>query len=127
MEIGTWPLRILKSGEVSVLKGGTEAIRLIVEDRRIDINLQDTSFLRDLLDIKVKPEKKSVLKEISRLKDIAEELKKDGCTVTVSIEGKPTLKLGLEANPKLTRLMMLGSAIQVKNIRKLIHLFKELR
>jgi len=127
MGIRAWPIRVLKSGEVRVLKGGMEAIRLVVEDRRIDVNLQDTSFLREMLDLRVEPEKKSVLEEVSRLKDFAEELKKDGCTVMVSLRGKPALKLGLEASPKLTRLMKMGNAIEVKNILELISLFRELR
>lgn len=93
----------------------------------IDIDLAEIGFVGDLLETGVEPEKKSILKMLKEQKRFAERLKKDGLTITVSHKGKVALKLGAGANPSLTRLLTFSKAIEIKNVRKLIQIIKELR
>ena len=93
----------------------------------IDIDLAEIGFVGYLLETGVEPEKKSILKMLKEQKSFAEKLKKDGLTITVSHKGKVALKLGAGANPSLTRLLTFSKAIEIKNVRKLIQIVKELR
>ncbi len=127
MEIPIWLLHLLKSGKAVVLVDGVETLRVGIENKKIDINLQSEKFLKDVLEAKVEPEEKSVLKRVQQLKDVAEEFKKEGLTVTFSHKDRALLKLGAEARPKLLRLVTQSKAIEVKNMDKLIRLVKELR
>lgn len=127
MQIPIWLLHSLKSGEASVLIDGIETIQLRIENKKIDINLQNKKFVKDVLKVEVEPEKKSILKKVQQLKDIAEELKKEELTVTFSHKGCAMLKLGAEARPKLLRLVTLSKAIEINNMGKLIQLIKDLR
>lgn len=127
MQIPIWLLHSLKSGEVSVLIDGIETLQLRIENKKIDINLRKKKFIKDLLKVEVEPEKKSILKKVQQLKDIAEEFKKEGLTVSISHEDRVVLKLGSEAHPKLLRLVTLSKAIEINNMGKLIQLIKDLR
>ncbi len=127
MQIPIWLLHSLKSGGAIVLVDGIETLRLKIENKKIDINLQDEKFLKDVLEVEVEPEEESILKKVQQLKDIAEEFKKEGLTVTFSHKDHGILKLGAEAHPKLLRLVTLSKAIEINNMGKLMRLIKDLR
>lgn len=127
MQIPIWLLHSLKSGGASVLVGGIETLQVRIEDKKIDVNLQDEKFLKGVLEVEVEPEKKSILKRVQQLREIAEEFKKEGLTVTFSHKDSAILKLGAEARPKLSRLVTLSKAIEINNMGKLMQLIKNLR
>ncbi len=118
MEMLTGPMHTLRSGEISVLRGGREILHLDIEDKRIGIDLQDIQPIRDLLNL-------LNLKKLTQLKGIAEKLRKDGLTITVSHKGDLALKLGAEANPRFARLITLSGAIEISSMGKLIQIIKE--
>jgi len=118
MEMLTGPMHTLRSGEISVLRGGREILHLNMEDKRIGIDLQDIQPIRDLLNL-------LNLKKLKQLKGVAEKLRKDGLTVTVSHKGDLALKLGAEANPRFARLITLSGAIEISSMGKLIQIIKE--
>ncbi len=127
MQIPIWPLQLLKSGGVSVLKDGKKIFQLRIAEKVIDVDLEEIGFTGDLLKIGVKPEEKSILKMLKEQKSFAERLKKDGLTITVSHKGEAALKLGVSANPGLTQLLTFSKAFEIKSMGKLIHIVKGLR
>jgi len=118
MEMLIGPMHTLRSGELSVLRGGRGILHLNMEDKRIGIDLQDIQPIRDLLNL-------LNLKKLKQLKGVAEKLRKDGLTVTVSHKGDLALKLGAEANPRFARLITLSGAIEISSMGKLIQIIKE--
>jgi len=118
MEMLTGPMHTLRSGEISVLRGGREILHLNMEDKRIGIDLQDIQPIRDLLNL-------LNLKKLKQLKGVAEKLRKDGLTVTVSHKGDLALKLGAEANPRFARLITSSGAIEISSMGKIIQIIKE--
>lgn len=118
MEMLTGPMHSFRSGEISVLRGGREILHLNIEDKRIGIDLRDIQPIRDLLNL-------LNLKKLKQLKGIAEKLREDGLTITVSHKGDTALKLGAEANPRFARLITLSAAIEISSIGKLIQIIRE--
>jgi len=117
----------LKLGEVVFHIDGMDALKVKIEEKKIDINLQgEKSFLGNLFNISVDPEKKST-ESFQPLKDMAEKLKKDGFTVSISYQGETLLKLGLEAKPStLIRLVTRSNAIEL-DMGKWIQLYKDIK
>jgi len=111
-------MHTLRSGELSVLRGGRGILHLDIEDKRIGIDLQDIQPIRDLLNL-------LNLKKLKQLKGVAEKLRDDGLTITVSHKGDLALKLGAEANPRFARLITLSGAIEISRMGKLIQIIKE--
>ena len=117
----------LTLGEVSFHIDGKEALKVKMEDKKIDINLQgEKSILGNFLNVEVDPEKKST-EAFKQLKDMAEKLKKDEFTVSISYQGDTLLKLGLEAKPStFLKLITRSSAIEI-DMGKLMQLNKDLK
>ena len=118
MEMLIGPMHTLRSGELSVLRGGRGILHLDIEDKRIDIDLQDIQPIRDLLNL-------LNLKKLKQLKGVAEKLREDGLTITVSHKGDTALKLGTEANPRFARLITPSNAIEISSMSKLIQIIRE--
>jgi hypothetical protein len=118
MEMLIGPIHTLRSGEISVLRGGRGILHLDIGDKRIGIDLQDIQPIRDLLNL-------LNFKKLTQLKRVAEKLREDGLTITVSHKGDTALKLGAEANPRFARLITLSDAIEIGSIGKLIQIIKE--
>ena len=64
---------VLKSGELQLFTNKEKVLELIAKNQRIDLNIVDNEFLKDILSDNV--DAKSFLKKRAYLKNIAEELK----------------------------------------------------
>jgi len=115
-------VHVLKSGEMSLLIREKETLQLKIEDRRIDVNLLNKKLLKSILETKVESEEESLLGKLPQLKSLAKQLKKNGLTVIVSYKGTALLTLGLEADPKLSRLVIGTDAIDINSLSKLMQL-----
>ena len=124
MRIPVWPIRLLKSGLVDVVRDGKEIIRLRTENGVINIDLLDITSIGES---RVKVDKRSVLRALQELKEFADELRKNGLTVTIANNGKTALKLGAGVNPKFSRLITFSKAIEIKSMIELLKIFKKLR
>jgi hypothetical protein len=100
---------------MSLLTKGRKSLKLKIENKNIDINLLDKKLMKDLM--KVSSGKKTFWGKLGSLKSIADNLKNEGLTVTVSYEGTIVLKLGSEASSSL-----LGDAIEIRDLSKLLRL-----
>ncbi len=120
MQLPTWLGHIIKSGEVTLSTDDSEALHVKAEDNKIDINATNKEFLKDLIDSVGGAT--SIRSGLAQLKSIAVELKNEGLTVTLSFDGDRLLTMGLEAKPKLTRLITRTDAVEINNLRKLLEL-----
>ena len=120
MQIPTWLGHVLKSGEVSLFTDGVKALQLKAENKKIDVDLINKELLINMLRVETK--RQVHLSVLTQLKKIAEELKKDELTVTISHEGRIVLTLGSGAKPKLLKLVTRTNAIQINNLSKLMQL-----
>ena len=117
-----WLAYALKSGEATLFTKGTKTIHLKVENKRINVNLLNKEFLKDVMSVGVETEGKSILKTLKQLKNIANELKRDELTITISHKGSIVLTLGLGADPKLSKSVTRTNAIEINNLSKLMQL-----
>jgi hypothetical protein len=128
----------IKSGKIKVSQNNTEAIEITAHDKKIDVNAKDKEFIKDIISSvrkDAKP-KKGVIGTIERgvdglqavrhiqpmVKEIAEDLKREGMTVTLSFKGDKVVTMGSEADPKFTRLLLGTRGVQINSVRKIVEL-----
>ena len=111
---------VLKSGELQLFTNDEKVLALKAKNQRIDLNIVDNKFLKDVLRDSV--DVKSFLKNFAYFKNIAEELKNENVTITVSFKGIVVLTLGSDAKPNLSRLITRTTEVEINNLRKLIQM-----
>jgi hypothetical protein len=117
-----WLVHAFKSGEASLFTDGMKTLQLKVENKKIDVNLINKELLKTILRVEVGAKGKSLQERLTLPKNIAEELKRDGLTITISYKGCIVLTLGSGANPTLSKLVTRTNAIEINNLSKLIQL-----
>lgn len=120
MQTFTLLSHVLKSGELQLFTDDVKVLELEAKNQRIDLNIVDNEFLKDVLLDSVSA--KSFLKKLAYLKNIAKELKNENVTITVSYKGIVVLTLGSDAKPNLSRLITGTKEIEINNLRKLIQM-----
>jgi len=92
----------------------------------MNLNFLQKKLLKTLLELGPEPEttEKSTLEKLKMLKNLAEELKQDKLTITVSHKGQTVLTLGYEAKPTISQIATGTNAIEVNNMIELIKLIK---
>jgi hypothetical protein len=109
----------LKSGKITLFTGDKEALQIEAENKKIGLNVVSKSFLKTATG--ALGDKKSFRTKLKHFKAIADELKEDGYTVTISYNNDIVLTVGSDANPKWSR-SFTGKAIEVNSIRRMIKL-----
>ena len=120
MQLPTWLGHVVKSGEVTLFTGDDEALQVKAEDNKIDLSVASKEFLKDVVDSAGGGA--SIRSKLAQLKGIADELKDEGLTVTLSYKGDRLLTIGSEAKPKFSRLITRTDAVEINNLRKLLEL-----
>jgi hypothetical protein len=100
--------------------GDVEALHVKAADNRIELNVTDEDFIKDALDSVGSGS--SLLSKLAQLKGIAEELKEEGVTVTVSYRGDRLVTMGAGAKSKFSRVVTRTDAVEISNLRKLMRL-----
>jgi hypothetical protein len=111
---------VLKSGKVNLSSNNEKLLQLTVETHQIDLNIVDNSFLKDVLKDSMRI--RSFRELLRQLRNIAEELKSEGVTVTVSYKGVTVLTLGSNTKPNFSQLLTGTTEIEINNLRKLIQM-----
>jgi hypothetical protein len=111
---------IIKSGAVTLSAGEKETLQLKAENNRIDINAIDKEFLKDV--VGNLGDGKSIGSRLNQLKGLAEELRDEGLTFTVSYMGDLVITVGSGAKPKISKIITRTNAVEINNLRKLIEL-----
>jgi hypothetical protein len=110
----------VKSGEVALFTGDMVALQIKAENNKIDLNMADKEFLKDAVgSVGISG---SIRSRLGQLRSLAEELKGEGLTVTVSYKGDRLVTIGSEAKPTLSRIVTRTNAVEINNMRKLIEL-----
>jgi len=116
----------LKQGSLSLQTNSVEHIQLTIQNNKMNLNFLQKKLLKTLLELGPEPEttEKSTLEKLKMLKNLAEELKQDKLTITVSHKGQTVLTLGYEAKPTISQIATGTNAIEVNNMIELIKLIK---
>ena len=112
--------QILKSGEINLSTNNQKLIQLTVKSKQLDLNIIDTKFLKELLKDNTKTT--SFLEMLKQLKTIAEELKNQGVTITLSHKGVTMLTVGSDAKANFSQLITRTKKIEINNLKKLIQI-----
>lgn len=120
MQLLTLLSHVLKSGTVNLSASNEQLLQLTVKAQRIDLNIVDKVFLKDIL--KDSEGIRSFRELLRQLTNTAEELKSEGVTVTISYKGDTVLTLGSDAKPNFSQLITGTTEIEINNLRKLIQM-----
>lgn len=112
-------LKLVKEGDIEISENARKSIKLIFSKNKITVDLLDIAFNI--------PTTKGFLARLSEARKFADNLKKRGLTLQILHNGKTVLKLGKEANPKLSRMLTKSKAVEITNLRELRRLDKRLR
>ena len=128
---------IVKSGKVTVSAKNVEAIEITAADKKIDVKALDKKFIKEVLEaVRGENEAKGlgarlrgVVGQINvargslgMLKELAEELKEAGVTITLTYQNDVVITLGCEANAKFSRFATGTKAIEINSPKKLVEL-----
>jgi len=119
-----WLIQTLTQGRISLQTNGAENVQLQIENKKMDINFLQKEPLKTILELESQMEKESILKRLKTLKNIAEKLKQNGFTITISYKGQTLLTLGSEAQPTISQMVTGTKTIEVNNLIELIKLVK---
>lgn len=133
MQLTTWLVETIKSGKVTVSQNNVEALEIKAQGKKIDVNATDKKFIKEIISSARQGSSKKGIKgtvdqiKVARnmrplLKDIVEDLCKEGVTVTISYKGDKVVTIGSEANSKLTRLVTGTRGIEINSPTKLIEM-----
>lgn len=138
MLLTTFLAESIKSGKLTVSQNNTAALEITAQNKKIDVNAKDKEFVKDILSsvrTDNKPQK-GVVGTIERgvtglrtvrevrpmVKEIAEDLQREGVTVTLSFKGDTVVTMGFEADSKFTRFLLGTKSVEVNSIRKLVEM-----
>lgn len=128
---------IVKSGKVTVSAKNVEALEITAANKKIDVKALDKEFIKEALEAAMKEKKdkgigasikgavgqiKTARSSLDMLKEVAEELKEAGVTVTLTYKDDVVVTLGCEANPKFSRVVTGTKAIEINSPKKLAEL-----
>ncbi len=124
LEIAMTLANTLKQGSLSLQTNSIEHIQLTIQNNKMNYNFLQKELLKTLLELEAEITEKSILEKLKMLKNLAEKLKQDRLTVTISHKGQTMLTLGYEAKPTVSQIVTGTNAIQVNNMIELIRLVK---
>ena len=120
MQTLTFLTQILKSGEINLSANNQKLIQLTIKSNKIDLNIRDNKLLKELLSDNTKTA--SFLELLKQFKTLAEELKNQGVTITLSYKGVIMLTIGSDAKANFSQLVTGTKKIEINNLKKLIQL-----
>ena len=120
MQLPTWLGHVITSGEVTLSTDNKEALHLKAGNKKIDLDVVDKKFVKDI--VGGLGGRTSIRGRLNQVKSIAEELRDEELTVTISYKGNRVVTVGASAKPKLSRILTGTNAIEINSLRKLIEL-----
>jgi hypothetical protein len=123
-------LDTLKSGKITVSRNGKETIEVNVTGKKIDVNAEDKEFIKEIMasvreagpDTGVKETLRIGADSLGRVKELADDLCREGRTITLSYKGDRVLTIGAEADSKLMRLVTGTKGVEINSPLKLAEL-----
>jgi len=131
----------IKSGKIKISQNNTETLEITAQNKKIDVNAKDKKFIKDIIIPSVRKNndnlsQKGVIGTIERgvanlrtartvqplVKEIAEDLQREGVTITISFKDDLVITMGSEANSKFTRLLLGTKSVEINSMRKIAEL-----
>lgn len=134
MQLTTFIAESIKSGKIRVSQNNVEAVEISAENKKIDVNTKDKKFIKEVISaVSRSDEKKGLMSRgVNSLraarnmqpivKEIAEDLTREGLTVTLSYKGDKVVTIGSDADSKFTRFLTGTKGVEVNNPLKLIEM-----
>jgi hypothetical protein len=125
VQLPSWLGNIIVTGDVTVSAANKEALHVKAGDKTIKIDAVDKAFVKEVIRSmrqRTSGGDSSLRRNLDQIKDVAEELRDDGLTVTLIYQGKRVVTLGVDAKPKISRIVTGTSAIEINSLRKLLEL-----
>jgi len=138
LQLTTFLAESIKSGKIKVSQNNVEAVEITAQDKKIDVNAKNKEFIKDVISAASKDDgsKKGLIGSIERgvgslrsvremqpmVKEIADDLSREGLTVTLSYKGDKVVTIGSEADSKFTRFLTGTKGIEVNSPRKLVEM-----
>ncbi|MCD6458850.1 MAG: hypothetical protein J7K82_08410 [Thermoproteales archaeon] len=121
-------LSSLDSGSIKLNVDGEDVLKTTFYKGNMLVNLENVKPLKGLkILLKLPTEEKSLLSQFSKIKDLAEYIKKKNLTISLSWKNKNLIVIGNKAKPKMLKLVLRTDAIEIKSMKDLILLINELR
>jgi hypothetical protein len=112
---------VFKQGDLAVSINDQETLKLKAENKKFTLDLIDKQFVKKALS-GLGDGKSSLWSSLDQARNIAEQLRDEGLTVTISYKGTNAVTLGANAKPTISQLVTRSNAIQINNLLKLIEL-----
>lgn len=134
MQLTTLLAETLKSGKITISQNDKPAVEVNVSEKKIDADVVDKDFVKEIISTSRKATtKKGVGESLHRgidslrearksqpvIKEMVEDLCREGVTITVSYKGDRVVTMGAEANSKLTRLVTGTKGVEINSPLKL--------
>lgn len=112
--------QIIKSGKINISADEEKLVDIRIEDKNIDLNIIDDSFVKEFM--KDVSKVRFIRQQLRNLRILAEELKDEKITISVSYQNTPILMIGSDANARFSKVFTGKKEIEIKNLQKLIQL-----
>ncbi len=112
-------LKLVKTGSLDVSENDKKTITFFFSENKIIVDILDITFNISTTT--------GILARLSEARKFAKHLKEKNLTLYISHRGKTVMKLGKDANPKLSRMITQSGAVEITNLRELRRLDKRLR
>ncbi|MCW4017690.1 MAG: hypothetical protein NWF00_03250 [Candidatus Bathyarchaeota archaeon] len=137
MQPTTMLLQAIKSGKITISQNNVEQVEIKAHGKQIDVDAKKKEFIKEIVTSTQKPsEKKGITEKIKLpgttistvrkiqpfVKEVVEDMCKEGVTVTLSYKGDKVVTVGAQADGKISKLLTGTRGIQVNNTTKLIEL-----
>ena len=134
MQLTTLLVEAIKSGKVTISENDVPQLEITAANKRIDINATDKQLIKEVVSSARQASSKggvreriqkstSTIREARKtqplVKEMVEDLCREGVTITVSYKGDRVVTVGSEANSKLTRLVTGTKGIEINSPRRL--------
>jgi hypothetical protein len=134
VQLTTLLVETLKSGKITISQNDKPAVEVNISERKIDADIMDKEFVKEIVSsARGTSTKKGVgesirrgvntIKEVRKaqpaVKEMVEDLCREGVTITVSYKGDRVVTVGSEANSKLTRVVTGTKGIEINSPLKL--------
>lgn len=116
-------LKVVQGGMISINIEGQPALKIDVNKEKDKINID---FIQPSL-LKVPEDETGLFDKLKTAKEFAQRLTDNGLTLSFLRKGKEAIILGLEADPKLSKLVTRSDDIEVDSLRESIKLGRELK
>lgn len=113
--------RVFKQGEIAISINDQKTLQLKTGNKKFTLDLIDKQFVKKVLS-GLGEGRTSLWSSLDQVRKIAEELKNEGLTVTISYRGSSVVTIGSNSKPTVSQLVTRSNAIEINNLLKLIEL-----